>query len=1063
MAFSTAANCPSIERRRYASAYWVAALISLSLLFCSPLRAAHLVDVRTGNWSDRLRLVFEVEQGIEVEQHYAERRLELHLPGLDRGRLQQLIDARQLRDQSLIREYRIESLQADDVVLVLELAEEVNPALMVLRPQSGHAHRFVLDLKFVKSPLVVSSRLAVPGPGTQPEAQLGSTPPPSPQAVALAASRVRSLRIGEWPDRTRLVIETDRAQPFALPANTGRQLDLRVEQIDAGSLQAALAAALSSQHRLIARGRAEAAGPGAAVLSLQLRSDTQVIGFNLLPEGRFGHRLVLDLLPAPERESVPVAAETARSSSVAVDQAPAALPNLLWLEASLNRQHERRTVLALQQQEHLLLAAADLQRWRLRLPTQADVVEDGEEWYRLDRLGIQHSLDRPLSVLDLNAPAALFEAAALSPQGRQRIPPMPSPLGGYLNYDLSVSEIDGQSSGAGFFELAAFRSALNATTTALWNRSSDSQKYRLLRLETALRHDDPEHMRSWVIGDSISRATGWSGAVRFAGLQWGRNFSTQPDYLTLPTVAVAGEAALPSIVELYVNDALRLRQDIPPGPFSIDQIPTITGQGDVRVVVRDALGREQVLTQEFYASAQLLRPGLHDWSVELGSVREDFGLQSSNYGATLASTTHRYGVADWMTAEAHAQWLKDQTMVGVGGVWRLPVSGVIQAATAVSESEQGRGQLFSLGGQLQGEWLSVGAESQWVSTEFRRTGMRADEALPSRQLRAYLSTRFGYGNSLGLSWTEQRIRQAQDIKFASVRFSRGLGQLGFFSLSTLYYPIDRELAVNLSLTFPIGHTGDRVSLNAARQNARDQGSVRWRRSLPAGTGYGYDLQTGFGESSAQRAAIAWQNDYGRWRVEGAYANASLAGRADAAGGIGMIEGHAFASRSIRDGFAVVRVPGRQGVRVYAENQTVATTNAEGVAIVPGLRAYQRNRVGIEQADLPLGMRVDQVEQLVVPYARAGVVLDFCPAHSRDAFFRVVLADGNVLPVGAALEWAGKRWPVGFRGEAYVTGLDAHSRLSAHYEGRTCEIELQVPDSVEPLLDLGTIVCHEVNQ
>ena len=63
---------------------------------------------------------------------------------------------------------------------------------------------------------------------------------------------------------------------------------------------------------------------------------------------------------------------------------------------------------------------------------------------------------------------------------------------------------------------------------------------------------------------------------------------------------MSGEAVLPSTVDLYVDNELRMRREVPSGPFSIQDLPVMTGQGDARLVVRDILGREQVITQPFY-------------------------------------------------------------------------------------------------------------------------------------------------------------------------------------------------------------------------------------------------------------------------------------------------------------------------------------------------------------------------------------------------------------------------------------------------------------------------------
>jgi outer membrane usher protein len=74
-------------------------------------------------------------------------------------------------------------------------------------------------------------------------------------------------------------------------------------------------------------------------------------------------------------------------------------------------------------------------------------------------------------------------------------------------------------------------------------------------------------------------------------------------------VLPSGTATVPSTVDVFVNNSLVTSSQLPPGPFVIDRLPTMSGTGDVSVVVRDALGREQVVTQTFYSSTTLLAGG----------------------------------------------------------------------------------------------------------------------------------------------------------------------------------------------------------------------------------------------------------------------------------------------------------------------------------------------------------------------------------------------------------------------------------------------------------------------
>ncbi len=128
----------------------------------------------------------------------------------------------------------------------------------------------------------------------------------------------------------------------------------------------------------------------------------------------------------------------------------------------------------------------------------------------------------------------------------------------------------------------------------------------------------------------------------------------------------------------------------------------------MRVVVRDLLGREQVISVPFYASASLLAKGLHDFSYEAGAERRNFGTDSNDYGRAFAAATHRLGFTDWLTGEVHAESQLERQTVGLGTVMLAPSVGVFSAAAAASRD--GRAV------EASSPWASSGrpAPSAWV-------------------------------------------------------------------------------------------------------------------------------------------------------------------------------------------------------------------------------------------------------------------------------------------------------------------------------------------------------------
>jgi outer membrane usher protein len=131
--------------------------------------------------------------------------------------------------------------------------------------------------------------------------------------------------------------------------------------------------------------------------------------------------------------------------------------------------------------------------------------------------------------------------------------------------------------------------------------------------------------------------------------------------------------------------------------------------------------------------------------------------------------------------------------------------------------------------------------------------------------------------------------------------------------------------------------------------------------------------------------------------------------------------------------------------------------------LPLLRAYDVNRVSIEERDLPLDAQVDKLKMQAVPYYRSGLLLDFPVRRSHGATLHIRLDDGAPIPSGAIVRIAGRDedFPVALDGEAYVTGLAQHNRLSATWKGKSCEFDAEFLPSAEPLPNLGTFVCHGV--
>jgi outer membrane usher protein len=750
-------------------------------------------------------------------------------------------------------------------------------------------------------------------------------------------------------------------------------------------------------------------------------------------------------------------ASSAGDTALAVDE--------VLLDVSIN-QMRKDTVLLLRGEGRVFAGAEDLRRWRMRLPETNPLTHYGEDFYALDALtGLTYRLDKSTQTLAIQAPPGLFDATRLT--GKETVfsaPSLASP-GGTLNYDVFASHTKGKTNTNGLLELRGFGS-WGTAQTAILAKDLNGQAS-VIRLDTTWTRDQPMDLASLRFGDAISARSSWGGAVRFGGVQWSTNFALQPDFVTFPLPGISGEAALPSTVELYVDSALRMRRQVPSGPFSIENLPVPNGQGDARLVVRDILGREQIITQPFDTNSQLLKLGLHDYSYEVGFVRRNFGIDSNNYGRPMAVGTHRLGLTEQFTGEVHGEFLGNQQTVGLGGVLMLPAAGVLSGSFAASHSDRGIGGFLGLGFRRQSRSFSFGVNTQLAGQRFVKLGMQPEELAPRQTSQAFVNLSTTDYGSFSARFTHQAFRDKEDNAIVSGSYAREIGSLGNLSMSVMRF-LNGDANTVFSLNFSM-LLGKRTSANisTSAKPGREQAQLQVSRNVPAGSGLGYRLVAGVGDSDVRQAELNLQNQVGSYSFGAAQASDQTAFRGSASGGIGFLGGSAFLSRRITDSFAVIEVPGHSGVGVYADNQLVARTDVNGTALLPRLRAYQINTVRIEQADLPLDAQIDAIQLDAVPNFRSGLLLKFPIKRSRGALLTVLLENGEPLPAGALAEIIGDSdeengvFPAGMGGELYLTGLAASNRLRVTWLEQSCEFVLPFPESTEPLPYLGTYTCIRV--
>ncbi|UUX97689.1 fimbria/pilus outer membrane usher protein [Aquabacterium sp. J223] len=754
---------------------------------------------------------------------------------------------------------------------------------------------------------------------------------------------------------------------------------------------------------------------------------------------------------------------------------PDAAPQRHWLALRLNGVAQPDDASVLHWRDRLWLQASRWSELRLKAPTADCVDDDGDRYCALDTVpGLDASLEDATQTLVLQAGAGAFTGQQLSLDRRPARLDDGAERGGFLNYDAFVQRTSLH--GAGSRQVASLLAQAGTFAGASRLEASslvraDDRDARALRLDTTWSMDLPERMQTVRVGDAIGHPGGWGRAVRFGGVQWGTNLATAPRFLTIPLPAVRGEAVLPSSLEVFVNDGRRLQGRVEPGAFELQNVPLVTGRGEIRVVTRDLLGREQVVVQPYYVSPSLLRSGLHTHSVEVGLLRRDYGLRSDAYGEGFVTGTDRWGVNDRLTAEWRGEVRRDTATAGASATWLLPALGTVSGTVAGSRSPAGTGGLVGVAAEHQSRDWSGNVQWRQRSAGFDQLG--ADPGSAARRLLGV-----GFGTQVGiaslnllLSRQDSPLMGRQRLWTASAALPlTGTGLLAFTLLGSDGDRGRRTLSAGISLSWALDD-GTTLSAGSTRWRGDDgrhgQHLVQAQRNAPMGDGTGWRLAADATDGRSRAVAEGvWQHAAASLRAGVARNDRSDEARAAATGSVAWLGRDVFFSRWLDGSFAVVDVGDYEGVQVLLDHHPVARTDARGRAIVPGLRAYDDNRLGLELKDLPFDAELDAAELQARPRARAGVRVQFPVRRVRAASFRLVQADGSAVPPGSRVrvvgDHSGTEFPVGLDGRSFVSGVSSHTVLQVQSPGRRCEVTIdrlaERTNADEPP-ELGTLTCR----
>jgi len=715
--------------------------------------------------------------------------------------------------------------------------------------------------------------------------------------------------------------------------------------------------------------------------------------------------------------------------------------------------------------------------WRINPAADTPAMDfKGQSYLPLSAIpGFKSKVDLPSQSIELYFSPQAFTSLKLTTDLQKRAAVSPVLPAAFLNYDVnfsgqrlkdapSVKDL-GMLWEVGFSNqwgvLTSSQSVRNLTRDTTLGVPSNG-----LRLETTFTRDFPDRNRTLRIGDTATRAGMWGRNVYFGGLQYGTNYALTPGIVTQPLPILQGVSSAPSTVELYVNDVLRQTSSVPTGPFAIDNFPVLTSGGEARIVVRDLLGRETVVVQQFITSTQLLADGLDDWSFEAGRVRVNMGIESNDYGPGFASGFWRHGIGNWLTLEGRADVSRDLKAAGAGAAFEMPLQILGTAAIVGSDHDRlGRGTKWLVGIDRQSPRTGLTLQAQGSSLDYRELGQDQGLAPYRRQYAGHWTYYTQNLGSFGVGYANLGRYGQERISTVSANYSIALGNRSSLTL-TASRAISGTTGTSVGITFVLPLDNNRVlSASSDNSNGRHDYYAAVSQNPTTENSFGWRALAGHQQNAARfEGGGYYMGRYGNQSAELSYSPDQQAVRLQANGGFVLADGNAFATRRMDQSFAVAEVAGFGNIGIGIGSNVLTRTNASGIALIPQLWPYQPNSVRIDPNELPLNAEVESIEQVVVPSWRSAVKVQFPVRAGRAALLKIVFDDGQPAPPSALVRIDDDKetFYVARRGEAYVTGIMPTSKIRLTWNNQSCLLDAKLPPpQPDEVLRIGPVICKGV--
>jgi len=687
----------------------------------------------------------------------------------------------------------------------------------------------------------------------------------------------------------------------------------------------------------------------------------------------------------------------------------------------------------------------------------------------------------------------------------------PRETSAFLNYGLtySYSSTDGFQSFTAINKVGVSSGDFFFTSDSQYTKTEASDTF--VRLQTSATYERWGDLQWLVLGDQFANSGDLGSTVNMGGIGFSKVYKLDPYLITQPVMDLKGTVTLPTQAEIYLDGTLVGKQTIAPGSFELNNLYSFTGAHNIDLVLRDPFGNIQRIPYSAYFSTQLLREGLHEYSYNVGFLRENYGIESDDYGKAVFSAFHRYGLTNSVNIGARAEGGDGVYNGGFSTAFLVPRAGQFTLSVAGSSANGNKGSAGSFQYSYQLGSFNTNVLLRGFSRDYATISSVVSGSTNSTNNTKYEES-LGMGfmvdplGSFSLNYASAETYDGVNTRVTAASYSRVLTKITslFANASTTKSTYSNKINavfIGFNINFDWNLRGSVQYNHSGDTNSE---TVQLQKDTPVGEGVGYRLSlnrndTGSTTTNSLNPFIQYNARYGVLTLDSSIQNSagvtSELYNLSVAGSFVYTGGFSGISRPVNDSFSIVMVDKLQGAAVSTNGQEIGKTDSSGTLIVPTLTSYNRNQISLDTKNIPIDYSISDVNRTLTPSLWSGSCVSF-DARKVQALIGTLYAqkDDKKEPlryVDIILKVGEKEvvFPTGKDGEFYlenslpeeaktgnVDNLSCREiaerrkaggnminpgtyRATVEYDGGTCAFSITFPKTEDSMTDIGEVVCQ----